>query len=202
MRAVTRNMEWGEPVARIYTRTGDDGTTGLVGGQRVLKDSPLIEACGSLDELNAHIGVVRSCGLPDDVNTMLQNIQSDLFTIGTQIATPEGSHIKIQGISDEEIRNLEHEIDALENTLPPLRQFILPGGSSAASALHLARTVTRRAERRCVTLSRSAKIDPRVLRYLNRLSDLCFLLARYANQYQSVPELHPSTNSLHRENGP
>ena len=182
-------------MARIYTRTGDDGTTGLVGGQRVPKDSPLIEACGSLDELNAHIGVVRSCGLPDDVNTMLQNIQSDLFTIGTQIATPEGSNIKIQGISDEEVGNLEHEIDALENTLPPLRQFILPGGSSAASALHLARTVARRAERRCVTLSRSGKIDPRVLRYLNRLSDLCFLLARYANQYQSVPELHPSTRT-------
>lgn len=192
MRAVTRNMDWGEPVARIYTRTGDDGTTGLVGGQRAPKDSPLIEACGSLDELNAHLGVVRSCGLPDDVNAMLQNIQSDLFTIGTQIATPEGSNIKIQGISDEEVANLEHEIDALENTLPPLRQFILPGGSSAASALHLARTVARRAERRCVTLSRSGKIDPQVLRYLNRLSDLCFLLARHANQTQSVPELHPS----------
>ena len=182
-------------MARIYTRTGDDGTTGLVGGQRVPKDSVLIEACGSLDELNAHIGVVCSCGLPDDVNTMLQNIQSDLLTIGAQIATPEGSNIKIRGISDEEVGNLEHEIDALENTLLPLRQFILPGGSSAASALHLARTVARRAERRCLTLSRSGKIDPRVLRYLNRLSDLCFLLARYANQYQSVPELHPSTKT-------
>jgi cob(I)alamin adenosyltransferase len=182
----------GEPVAKIYTGTGDDGTTGLVGGQRVPKDSPLIEACGSLDELNAHIGVVRSCGLPDDVNRMLQNIQSNLFTIGTQIATPEGSNIKSQRISDEEVGHLEHAIDALENTLPPLRQFILPGGSMAAAALHLARTVARRAERRCVTLSRSGKIDPQVLRYLNRLSDLCFLLARYANQYQSVPELHPS----------
>jgi len=179
-------------MARIYTRTGDDGTTELVGGQRVPKDSPLIEACGSLDELNAHIGAVRSCGLPDDVNAMLQNIQSALFTIGTQIATPEGSNIKIRGISDKEVGNLEHEIDTLENTLHPLRQFILPGGSSAASALHLARTVARRAERRCVTLARSRKIDPQVLRYLNRLSDLCFLLARYANQYQSVPELHPS----------
>ena len=182
-------------MARIYTRTGDDGTTGLVGGQRVPKDSPLIEACGSLDELNAQLGVVRSCELPDDVNTMLQNIQSDLFTIGTQIATPEGSNIKIQRISDDEVANLEHEIDALENTLLPLRQFILPGGSSAASALHLARTVARRAERRCVSLSRSAKIDPQVLHYLNRLSDLCFLLARYANQIQSVPELHPSTGT-------
>jgi len=188
-------MGWEGAVAKIYTRTGDDGTTGLVGGQRVSKDAPLIEACGSLDELNAHIGLVRSCGLPDDVNTMLQNIQSELFTIGTQIATPEGSNIKIQGIGDEEVANLEHEIDALENTLLPLKQFILPGGSRAASALHLARTVARRAERRCVTLSRSGKLDPRVLRYLNRLSDLCFLLARYANQYQSVPELHPSVRT-------
>jgi cob(I)alamin adenosyltransferase len=183
----------GGAVARIYTKAGDDGTTGLVGGQRAPKDSPLIEACGSLDELNAHLGVVRSCGLPDDVNKMLQNIQSDLFTIGTQIATPQGSNIKSQGLSDEEVGYLEHEIDALENTLPPLRQFILPGGSTAASALHLARTVARRAERRCVTLSRSGQIDPRILRYLNRLSDLCFLLARYANQHQSAPELHPST---------
>ena len=179
-------------VARIYTRTGDDGTTGLVGGQRVPKDSPIMEACGTLDELNAQIGVVRSCGLPDDVDTKLQNIQSDLFTIGAQIATPEESNINIQGISDIEVRNLEHEIDALENTLPPLGRFILPGGSSAASALHQARTIARRAERRCVTLSRTGKIDAQVLRYLNRLSDLCFMLARHANQYQSVPELHPT----------
>jgi cob(I)alamin adenosyltransferase len=185
-------LEWGEQVARIYTRTGDDGTTGLAGGQRVSKDSPLIEAGGSLDELNALIGVVRSCELPGDVDRVLQRIQNDLFTIGAQIATPEGSNIKVQGICDEEIENLEHEIDALEDRLPPLRQFILPGGSSTAAALHLARTVARRAERRCVTLSRSAKIDPRVLCYLNRLSDLCFLLARHANQYKSVPALHPS----------
>jgi cob(I)alamin adenosyltransferase len=178
-------------VARIYTKTGDDGTTGLIGGQRVSKDSALIEASGSLDELNALIGLVRADTLPDEVDQVLETIQSDLFAMGTQISTPEGSGIKSPGIGDEKIGKLEHEIDALEERVSPLRQFILPGGSREAAELHLARTVARRAERHCVTLSRSSKIDPRVLRYLNRLSDLLFLLARYANQFRNVPEPHP-----------
>ncbi|HTY63903.1 MAG TPA: cob(I)yrinic acid a,c-diamide adenosyltransferase [Acidobacteriota bacterium] len=178
-------------MVRIYTKTGDDGTTGLLGGQRVTKDSPLIEASGSLDELNALIGLVRSHTLPDDVNRVLESIQNDLFTIGTQISTPEESGAKIPGIGNDEIANLEREIDTLEDRLPSLKQFILPGGAKEAAALHLARTVARRAERRCVTLTRSAKLDPRVLCYLNRLSDLLFLLARYANQFRSVPDLHP-----------
>ena len=165
-------MEWGEQVARIYTTTGDDGTTGLVGGQRVPKDSIHIETFGTLDELNALLGVVRSHTLPEEVDPILQDIQNDLFTIGTQVSTP--ADMPGQGIGDEEITNLEHEIDALEDRLPSLRQFILPGGSKEAAALHLARTVARRAERRCVTLSRSGKIDPRILRYLNRLSDFLF----------------------------
>lgn len=176
-------------MARIYTKTGDDGTTGLVGGQRVSKDSALIEASGSLDELNALIGLVRAHTLPDGVDRVLEIIQNDLFTIGTQISTPEGSSLGIPGIGDEEVGKLEHEIDTLENQLSPLRQFILPGGSREAAELHLARTVARRAERRCVALSRSSKMDPRILRYLNRLSDLFFLLARYANRFQNVPDL-------------
>ncbi len=179
-------------MARIYTKRGDDGSTGLVGGHRVSKDSPLIEASGSLDELNALIGVVRTYALPGDMDLAFQKIQNDLFTIGAQISTPEESGVTVQGIGDEEIGNLEREIDDLENRLPPLKQFILPGGSKEAAAVHLARTVARRAERRCVALSRSAKIDLRVLRYLNRLSDFLFLLARYANQFQGMQDLHPS----------
>ena len=170
-------------MARIYTKTGDDGTTGLIGGKRVSKDSPLIEASGSLDELNALLGSVRAYSLPDKVDSLLEKIQSDLFTIGTQISTPEDAGFQIAGIGDGEIGSLESEIDALEETLPALKQFILPGGTQEAACLHLARTVARRAERRCVALSRSARVDPRILRYLNRLSDLLFLLARYANQF-------------------
>lgn len=185
----------GQQVARIYTTTGDDGTTGLVGGQRVPKDSIHIETSGTLDELNALLGVVRSHTLPEEVDRVLQDIQNDLFTIGTQVSTPAECRARVREIGDEEITNLEHEIDALEDRLPSLRQFILPGGSKEAAALHLARTVARRAERRCVTLSRSAQIDPRILRYLNRLSDFLFLLARYANQFRNVADLHHAGKS-------
>jgi cob(I)alamin adenosyltransferase len=178
-------------VTRIYTRSGDEGTTGLVGGQRVAKDSPVIEAGGSLDELNAAIGVVRSRGLGNDVDAMLQRIQNDLFTIGGEIAIAEGSGRSGQGIGDAQIRHLESQIDALESQLEPLKQFVLPGGSGAAAELHWVRAVARRAERRCVALSRSGGASPYVLRYLNRLSDFCFVLARYVNRQQQARELHP-----------
>lgn len=179
-------------MARIYTKTGDNGTTGLAGGKRVSKDSPLIEASGSLDELNAAIGSTRACSPPDNVDSLLEAIQNDLFTIGIQISTPEDAGVRISGIGEEKIGNLEREIDALEDRLPPLKNFILPGGSQEAAFLHLARTIARRAERRCVALSRSAKVDPRILRYLNRLSDLLFLLARYVNHCRNVPDLRRS----------
>jgi cob(I)alamin adenosyltransferase len=179
-------------VARIYTRTGDDGTTGLIGGKRVSKDSPLIETNGLLDELNALIGVVRSNVLPADVHKVLQRVQEDLFVMGAEIATPEEAARRSPSIGDADIKNLEHEIDALENELLPLRSFILPGGAKAAAELHLARAVARRAERQCVTQSRLVKIAPDVLSYLNRLSDLFFVLARYVNQNQNVAELHPT----------
>jgi len=179
-------------LARIYTRTGDDGTTGLIGGKRVSKDSPSIEACGSLDELNALLGVVRSHSLPDGIDGILQRIQDRLFIIGAELATPEGVKPRNQGLSNEEVRILESHIDEFEAKLPPLRQFILPCGASAAAKLHLVRAVTRRAERYCVSLSRLEKVNPQILRYLNRLSDLCFVLARYVNQQQSGPELHPT----------
>jgi cob(I)alamin adenosyltransferase len=180
-----------ESVARIYTRTGDDGTTGLIGGRRVSKDSPCIEACGSLDELNAVLGVVRSHALPHEVDGILRLVQDRLFTIGAELATPEGVERRSEGLGNEEVRNLEKEIDAFEDRLQPLEQFILPGGAAAGAALHLARAVARRAERQCVSLSRLEKVNPQILRYLNRLSDLCFVLARYINRQQSMPELHP-----------
>jgi cob(I)alamin adenosyltransferase len=179
-------------VTRIYTRTGDNGTTGLIGGKRVSKDSPLIETNGSLDELNALIGVVRSNPLPTSVDRVLQRIQEDIFVMGAEIATPEKATRKSPEIGDADIKNLEHEIDVLENDLLPLKNFILPGGAKAAAELHLARAVARRAERECVAQSRLAKISPLVLSYLNRLSDLFFVLARYVNQNQNVAELHPA----------
>ncbi len=179
-------------MVRIYTRTGDDGTTGLIGGKRVPKDSPHIEACGSLDELNALIGVVRGHGVPDNVDKVLQSVQDDLFTIGAELATPEGTTRKSPAICDKEIKKLESEIDAVEGSLEPLRKFILPGGSLPGAELHLARAVARRAERHCVTLAKTAKVDPKILQYLNRLSDLCFVLARYVNRLRSMPESHPT----------
>jgi cob(I)alamin adenosyltransferase len=177
-------------LARIYTRTGDDGTTGLVGGKRVSKDSPWIDACGSLDELNALIGVTRSHVLPDRVDNALQIIQENLFTIGEELATPEGSKRSDRWIREEDVRALENEIDFFEAGLQTLKHFILPGGASAGATLHLVRAVARRAERNCVALSRSATINPAILCYLNRFSDLCFVLARYVNFLQSIPEAH------------
>lgn len=177
---------------RIYTRTGDDGTTGLIGGKRVTKDSPRIEACGSLDELNAGIGVVRSQTLPDGVDRILRLVQETLFRMGSEIASPEDSGSMNPRLRDEEIRTLENEIDAFESSLIPLKKFILPGGTSVGAQLHLVRALARKTERRCLSLSRTESLNPRILRYLNRLSDLCFVLARYVNRQQSVPEEHPT----------
>jgi cob(I)alamin adenosyltransferase len=179
-------------VTRIYTKTGDSGTTGLIGGKRVPKNAPQIEANGSLDELNALIGIVRAQTLPARVDAVLQVVQDDLFTIGSQIATPEEKNRQAPGIGDREISRLEREIDTIENDLEPLKRFILPGGSMPGAGLHWVRAVTRRAERSCVTLSQTENVDPSILRYLNRLSDLCFVLARYVNKQQGIPERHPS----------
>lgn len=179
-------------MAKIYTRTGDDGTTGVVGGNRVSKDSPLVGAIGSLDELNALIGVVRSNELPPRVDRVLQLVQNHLIVIGTEIATPEGTARRGRGVGEEDVKALEGEIDALECDLIPLKQFILPGGTRAAAELHLVRAVARRTECECVALSRLEKVSPKILCYFNRLSDLCFVLARWVNQNQNVPELQPS----------
>jgi cob(I)alamin adenosyltransferase len=179
-------------LARIYTRTGDDGTTGLIGGKRVSKDSLRIQACGSLDELNALIGVVRSRKAPEPVDRILQLVQERLFTIGAELALPDGERNGSAGIGEDAVLSLENEIDRMEEKLPPLRQFILPGGEAAGAELHMARAVARRAERHCVSLSRAETVNPQILRYLNRLSDLCFVLARYANQQQSAQERRSS----------
>ncbi len=179
-------------MTKIYTRTGDDGTTGLIGGKRVTKDSPRIEACGSLDELNAGIGVVRSFSLPDNVDRVLRQVQEILFWIGSELASPEDFGRGSQRLGDVEVRNLENEIDTFEEELTPLRQFVLPGGTGAGAQLHLVRALARRTERQCVSLSRIEKLNPQILRYLNRLSDFCFVLARYVNRQQSDLEEHPT----------
>ena len=182
-------------MARIYTKTGDDGTTALISGKRVDKDAPRIKAYGTVDELNAALGVVRSCG-PDPVTErIVLRIQDQLFTLGANLALPAGtsrSDWGIPAVTDDDVASLEALIDELEAGLEPLRQFILPGGSRAAAALHLARTVARRAERHCVSLSRAEKLEPPVIRYLNRLSDLFFSLARRENFMSGIKESHPT----------
>ena len=179
-------------MARIYTRTGDNGTTGLIGGKRVSKDAPCINATGTLDELNAQLGVVRSHPLPEEVDEVLYAVQDALFTIGAELATPEGTAPKVEAIRDEDVLNLEKQIDQFESMLPPLRKFILPGGSVPGAALHLSRAVARRAERACVALSLTQAVGKPVVRYLNRLSDLLFVLARYVNHQDSLPEPNPT----------
>jgi cob(I)alamin adenosyltransferase len=179
-------------VARIYTRTGDNGTTGLIGGKRVSKDSPRIEAIGTLDELNAQLGAVRSHALPGEVDEILYGIQDAIFTLGAELATPEGTDPRSQAVRDEDVQNLEKQIDRFESMLPPLKKFILPGGTVSGAALHLSRAVARRAERACVVLSRTQTVEREVMRYLNRLSDLLFVLARYVNHQASLPEHSPT----------
>lgn len=182
-------------MARIYTKSGDDGTTGLIGGARVPKDAARIEAYGTVDELNAVLGMVRSQPLPPSVDETLQRIQDDLFTLGANLALPDGADPadwKIPQTADADIERLEQEIDRRQAELPALSRFILPGGTPGGASLHLARTVSRRAERRCVSLAHIESVDPRILRYLNRLSDLCFVLARLVNQAAGCPEHSPN----------
>ena len=182
-------------MTKIYTKTGDNGTTGLPDGTRVSKDSPRIKTYGSLDELNALIGVVCSCTLPEAVRKILNLVQDDLFTISAMLAPRERAGDKgrgISGITDANVQVLENEIDTCETQIPPLSQFILPGGSTAGSLLHLARAVARRAERSCVALAQSENVTPQVLCYMNRLSDLLFVLARFVNHQNSLRETHPA----------
>lgn len=170
---------------KIYTKTGDAGETGLFGGGRVGKDDPRVEAYGDVDELNACLGVARSAEALPRIDEVLVPIQRDLFSIGAILATPKLEKMREQlekaRVDDTRIAQLESAIDACEAELEPLRSFIVPGGTAKAAALHVARTVCRRAERRVVHLRRNVEIPEVVIVYLNRLSDLLFMLARVAN---------------------
>ncbi|HEX7342062.1 MAG TPA: cob(I)yrinic acid a,c-diamide adenosyltransferase [Rhodanobacteraceae bacterium] len=164
----------GNRLSKIYTRTGDDGSTGLGDGSRVPKDAPRVTAYGTIDELNSIIGMVLACGgVPDVVREMLVQVQHDLFDLGGELCIPG-----MAMIHDADIDRLEHVLDGFNADLPMLKEFILPGGGMAASTCHLARTVCRRAERAVVTLARNEDVRPQVTRYLNRLSDLLFVIAR------------------------
>ena len=168
---------------KIYTKTGDDGTTGLFGGKRVAKFSAGIEAYGTVDELNAVIGVALTHDLHAKVSEPLQHISSLLFTVGSDLATPQDASQKssVPAITEEHVDFLEKWIDAYQEHLPALRNFILPGGSPGGAHLHLARTVCRRAERAIVALKQDEEINPIVLRFINRLSDYFFVAARFVN---------------------
>jgi cob(I)alamin adenosyltransferase len=178
---------------RIYTRTGDKGDTGLFGGGRVGKDDPRVEAYGEVDELNAALGLARAIELMPRIDEVLVPLQRDLFSLGALLATPDldkmHQHLEKARIDDERIGQLERAIDAGESELEPLRAFILPGGTPKAAALHVARTVCRRAERRVVALRRDTEIPELVVIYLNRLSDLLFVLARVANRRAGAGEV-------------
>ena len=178
----------------IYTRTGDDGTTGLLGPRRVFKDAARVEACGSVDELNAALGVVRTHDLDGWLAAELTTIQSRLFHVGAELAavTPD-LPAKQDRIGDEDVTAIERWIDRLETELAPLTSFVLPGGSALGAELHVARAVCRRAERRTVALLLVEPIELRLVRYLNRLGDLLFVMARWCNRRAGAPETewHP-----------
>ena len=177
---------------KIYTRTGDEGETGLLGDQRVSKASPRIEAYGAVDELNAALGVVVS-QLSDDaeMKRMIEKIQNELHIACADLSAPDLASEKIPRIQAEHVAELEKLCDEIDERLPPLGKFILPGGTPAGALLHWTRTVARRAERRAVKLASHEEINLEVVKYLNRLSDLLFLMARWANQQAEQPEIHP-----------
>lgn len=178
-------------MTRIYTKTGDAGDTGLFGGGRVFKDEPRVDAYGEVDELNATIGLARSLALPADLDALCQRLQDQLFTVGSHLATPGEAEAKkfLPPLEPEWVSGMEGAIDAFDRELEPMRHFILPGGTQAASALHVARTVCRRAERRVVSLHRSGVELTPIIVFLNRLSDLLFTLSRVANLRAGVADV-------------
>ena len=174
---------------KIYTKTGDGGETSLFGGMRVQKDTLRIDAYGTVDELNSIIGICRSMNTTKEVDRILEEVQCDLFTLGADLATPhEVKKQKVKRIRQIDITRLEKHIDAIDPTLEPLKHFILPGGSRSAAMMHFARTVCRRAERLVVTLARKEQIGNHPTIYLNRLSDLLFILARWVNSLSNTAE--------------
>ncbi len=172
-------------MGRIYTRTGDGGETAQRGARRVPKDHPREEAYGALDELNSTLGAARAFLEDAELGAVLERIQRDLFVMGAEVAAPDQAGPRMDAA---QVSALEQEIDRLDVELPPLSAFILPGGHPAGGLLHLARAISRRAERRMVALARSEALNPEIVRYLNRLSDLLFVLARTVNRRAGVGE--------------
>ena len=184
--------------SKVYTLTGDKGTTSLVGGQRVAKDDIRVEAYGTVDELNAHIGQVVNAikGTMPEVENLLFKVQNKLFNVGAYLATEQtDDQAPVYGLQDDDVKAIEAMIDALDAQLPPMRGFILPGGSRLSAMCDVCRTLTRRAERRIVTLAHQSVIDAIVLQYLNRLSDFFFVFARYNNISNQVEEIYWDKNA-------
>jgi cob(I)alamin adenosyltransferase len=174
----------GHRLSKIYTRTGDDGSTGLGDGTRVPKDSPRVEAYGTVDELNSAFGVALTTTLPAEVRDALAQIQHELFDLGGELCIPGRA-----AMTERHVARLEQLLDTFNAALAPLKEFVLPGGSQPAALLHLARTICRRAERHVVALARAESVNPYVLKYLNRLSDLLFVAARYVNSVNATQEI-------------
>lgn len=174
----------GKRLTKIYTRTGDDGTTGLTDGSRVAKDDARIEAIGTVDELNSSVGLLLCESLPDTIRDCLTAIQHRLFDIGGELSIPGYSML-----DEEHVTRLESILDALNGGLPALKEFILPGGTRAAAQCHMARAICRRAERRVCSLGAATAINPASARYLNRLSDLLFVISRHLNHEAGRPDV-------------
>ena len=176
---------------KIYTKTGDDGTTGLFGGARVSKDDVRVEAYGTVDELNAALGLAESLGGDLRQSALIAELQNDLFVLGSELAClPEKrDRLKLRLLDSTDVERLENHIDALSGDLQPLKNFILPGGHSVAAALHQARTICRRAERRVLSLANVQTVAPHLLVYLNRLSDLLFIMARHAQSERHLEDV-------------
>jgi cob(I)alamin adenosyltransferase len=180
------------PPMKVYTRTGDDGTTALFGGDRVAKTHPRIAAYGTVDEANASLGLARSLlrDAPgaDRADAILDRIQQEMFVLGGDLASPHATKYPVPRTTADHVAGLEQDIDALEEDLPALKNFILPGGTPGGAALHVARTVARRAERHTVELGKQEEVNDHAARYLNRLSDFLFVLARWVNHRAEEPE--------------
>ncbi len=176
---------------KLYTKTGDDGTTGLFGGVRVGKDDIRVEAYGTIDELNAALGLAQSLGADVREGELIAELQDDLFVLGSELACiPEKrERLKLRLLDATDVVRLENHIDALETGLPPLKNFILPGGHPVAAALHQARTICRRAERRVLALSKVQPVAPHLLVYLNRLSDVLFVMARHTQSERNLEDV-------------
>jgi cob(I)alamin adenosyltransferase len=177
---------------KIYTRRGDAGETDLFGGSRVAKDALRVDAYGAVDEANAALGIAAAASDQEDLQRIAREVQARLFDLGGTLATPDAERRAKSGVPElvsDDVEALEGYIDGLESELPPLRRFVLPGGTLTAAAFHGARTVCRRAERRLVSLSREESVDPACLRYINRLSDLLFVMARVENRRAGIADV-------------